>query len=90
MYPAADSRPSAPKPITLNQRLANSAEQLLRQCQRVESVLSRINGTPPAPGTGSDNIAKISSTPPLLSSVDSIEQQAERLARLADGLENVA
>ena len=76
-----------PAVSTINQRLDAQCAQLYRACQRIESTLARINGTPQAGEQAQDKVAV---TPPMLQSVDFIEQQVERLTRLADGLEQVA
>lgn len=78
-----------PKPATLNDRLTRSAESFTKACQRVENMLSRVNGTP-QPGEKAVDVPKIAPMPPLVSALEQVENQVERLHRLADSLENVA
>lgn len=84
--PAATAQP---KPATLNQRLTNTAESFTNACQRIESMLARVNGTPQA-GEKAHDIPKIAPVPPMVNALEQVENQVERLHRLADGLENVA
>lgn len=72
---------------TINERMDRVANHLTAACQRVESVLSKVNGTPPAPG---QDAAKVSGISPLVNCLEQIEGQAERLHRLAEGLEQIA
>jgi hypothetical protein len=89
MQGAQNALAAQPKPATLNQRLTNAAESFTKACQRIEGMLARVNGTPQT-GEKMPEVAKIAPVPPMLNSLEQVENQVERLQRLADGLENVA
>lgn len=80
----------APAAPTMAARLERAARDLNGQCQRIEDMLARVNGTPRA--VGSQNVAqeKISTTAPLAASVEAVEIVIKRLAELAANLEGVA
>lgn len=85
---------NAPKDLTINERLNRSAEGLMNQCDRIESVLSRINGTPPTPSTSAQdrlgNVETIQPTASLVMVVERLEAAKERLTNLALGVERIA
>lgn len=98
-YAAQDARgirginggPTSPSPQrTLAARLESAAGTIQAQCNRVEDVLAKINGTPRNPPMGSDRAEKIATTAPLAMSVDAVEALAKRLCDLASNLEQVA
>ena len=77
-----------PTSATLSDRLSREASKLATACQRIESVLGRINGTPPTAAMGeSGGTAQL---PPMVHALEAIEARVEHLGRLADGLEQVA
>lgn len=83
---------AAPVPIpTLAMRLERATQTVTAQCNRIEEVLGRINGTPPA-NRAVESLGKITAqtTAPVSYSVDALEQQASRLCELAGNLEQVA
>ena len=75
--------------ITLNERLNKACVSLQYQCERLESVLSRVNGTPQK-----IEGAKVGTAPtptlPLQATVEHLEEVQGRLATLADGVERIA
>lgn len=77
------------KSPTLNDRLNKVLDSMSYQCERLEAVLARVNGTP----TKIEN-AKAGNAPrpthPLVSAVSSLEEVNGRLADLATGVENIA
>ena len=76
------------KVSTVNERMNRMANQLTAACQRVENMLSKVNGTPQhAPKDAVDKIAGIN---PLMHCLEQIENQVERLHRLTEGLEQIA
>jgi hypothetical protein len=79
-----------PKEATLNDRLNRMADDLRFQCDRLESVLSRVNGTPPVPTAPGGSVAQIRPTHSLSEVVNVLEQQQGRLANLATGVEAIA
>lgn len=74
---------------TLNERLNRTLNSINHQCERIEAVLGRVNGTPQRLQD-----AKAGSAPtPSMSmqnAVESLEAATERLASLAGTVENIA
>ena len=79
--------PDAPRPQTLNERLNRALDRIETEGDRIERHLGRVNGTPQAGEKGS---AQIAPTRNLVSVVEGMEQQAERLRNLAEGVDQVA
>ena len=79
-----------PKEATLNERLNRVADALQYQCDRLESVLGRVNGTPPVPTAPGGSVAQIRPTHSLSEVVNLLETQQQRLSSLASGIESVA
>lgn len=75
---------------TIAARLESTAYALMAQCSRIEDVLAKINGTPRAGHTPGATPEKIATTVPMAQSVETLEQQANRLCELANNLEQVA
>lgn len=78
--------------VTFNERLNRVGDQLATQCDRLESVLSRVNGTPRA-----DSVNRLGEAPtpirPTLSLsqvVENLEALAKRLGELRTGVERIA
>lgn len=75
---------------TLADRLESAMSTVSYQCDRIESVLSKVNGTPrPQQPAGSDKSA-IKVTAPLAQTVDFAEELAKRLCDLSSNLEQIA
>ena len=91
MY-GADQAAKAPTPRTptLNERLNKTLESITFQCDRLESVLNRVNGTPTAAPTNIKEVAQIRPTHSMQSVVDHLEQAHQRLASLTDNVEQIA
>ena len=89
-YDQAMKSPSAPKEATLNDRLNRLVSGVTNQCDRLESVLSRVNGTPAGQDQGRGSVAQISPTHSMTQCVDMLEQANQRLANLASGVEAIA
>lgn len=89
-YAASGLATATDRAITLNERLNTMSQTLQYQCERLESVLSRVNGTP----SKLENVAKGGSVPtptlPMSATVEHIEQAMQRLADLATGIERIA
>lgn len=92
MYPHSQRESAAPTPkeATLNDRLNKAADSLAFQCDRIESVLARVNGTPPTPGNKDAGVAQIRPTHALVQVVEHLETLNQRLAGLAANAENIA
>lgn len=82
--------PSAPeRALTLNDRLSRALEGYNIQCERIESVLSRVNGTPQKieggkPGQAPRPVYAMQAT------IENLEATLSRLAELTGGLERIA
>lgn len=82
--------PAADRALTLNERLNRMAETLGYQCERIEGVLARVNGTPQSIQAAGRNETTKQPTLPMGATVDTIEKQMQRLADLATGVESIA
>jgi Holliday junction resolvasome RuvABC DNA-binding subunit len=75
--------------LTLNERLNKTLETLGYQCERIEAVLSRVNGTPQK-----IEAAQAGKAPrPVLSmqnAVESLEATTQRLIDLTGNVEHIA
>lgn len=93
MYRDQAQPAAVPKEATLNDRLNKVADSLQFQCDRIESVLARVQGTPPTPATGNSrggDVSMIRPTHALVQIVEALEQTNQRLASLATGTESIA
>lgn len=91
MYDQAAKTASVPRVATLNERLNKVADAIQFQCDRLESVLSRVNGTPQREGRGpKDSVAQISPTHALANVVEMLEQVQGRLNDLTNSVEQIA
>jgi hypothetical protein len=83
-----------PLDTTMNERLNKVADLLQFQCQRIEDVLSRVNGTrlePPAvTGSKLGDVAQIRPQHAMAQVIELIEAAQGRLADLATGVERIA
>lgn len=75
---------------TLNERLNRAGDQLSTQCDRIESVLSRVNGTPQKDAIVGSNPTPIRATQSLSQMVENMEAIAKRLSELRTGVERIA
>lgn len=87
-YENAKATMAVPTEPTINERLNRAAESLYDQCERIERVLSRVNGTPQRE-TGPE-VAKIRPTRSMLEIVESLDGTQSRLRDLASGIERIA
>ena len=87
MYDQA-AKTEAPE-ATFNDRLNRVAEGMQAQCERIGSVLSRINGTPEKPPKGTE-VAQIRPVHALSQCVKHLEEIHARLTDLANGVERIA
>lgn len=88
-YAAQEAK--SPKEPSLNERLNKTFDSLTYQCERIESVLARVNGTPPTPAKLEGNVTgQIRPTFALSQVVDNLEQVNQRLSSLAVGIEKIA
>jgi hypothetical protein len=84
---------SSDKPVreaTLNDRLNKVADALFAQCDRLESVLSRVNGTPQKGDAVGGAPVPIRPVHALAQIVESLEGVSQRLNELTGGVERIA
>ncbi len=77
------------KAVTLNDRLNKTLGTVSYQCERIEAVLSRVNGTPQKIETGRAGNAPT----PVLSMqgvIENLESVTQRLVELTSGVERIA
>lgn len=77
---------------SLNARLNRISERLQEQCERIEAVLARVNGTPQkieSAGRGSNPVPP-TPTLPMASVIEHLESVQSRLIELAAGVERIA
>ena len=92
MTGANQAQQNIPKVATLNERLNRAAQHLQDGCDRLESILSRVNGTPQpqTQGQAVGKLAQINPTLPLSTVVEHLEAVELRLAELVNNAENIA
>lgn len=85
----AEKVQTAEKSLTINDRLSQSLGTLEYQCERIESVLGRVNGTPQRLGaaTGKDAPTPVSS---MQNNAEKLEALVERVVSLAGAVERIA
>ena len=92
-YRQAQESAKTEREATLNERLNRAGDQLATQCDRIESVLSRVNGTPHGadrrPPMG-EAPSPIRPTQSLSQMVENLEALAKRLQDLRNGVERIA
>ena len=83
---------SAPRQPNLNERLNEISERLQNQCQRIEEVLARVNGTPIPAAQGRNLADPIKPMPslPMATVIEHLESVQSRLMELAAGIERIA
>ena len=92
-YAGTQEKTEGPREATLNERLNKVSDSLQFQCERIQSVLARVNGTPPAvlgQGQNKNTLAQITPTQPLTAIVEMLESTNKRLDELAHGIERIA
>lgn len=90
MYDQA-AKTTTPRTPTLNERLNKVSDSLQFQCERLEGVLARVNGTPQAERTSRDKVVSpISPTHALANVVELLETSARRLDELNTNAEQIA
>lgn len=81
--------PTAAVEGTINERLNRTLDNYTGLLDRLEVVLSRVNGTPNK-GSDAREIAQIRPTLPLTAVVENMEGTADRLTNLVIGIERIA
>ena len=84
------TQPAAPREPTINERLNRVSDRMQVACERIESVLARVNGTPQAEKGDPSKMAQINPTLPLGTVVEHLEAVQSRLMELAAGVERIA
>lgn len=77
----------APRSANLNERLNRALDRIETDADRIERFLGRINGVP-QPGNKAE--AQVAPMRNMVSVVEGLEQQAERLRSLADNVDQIA
>ncbi len=92
MYADQAAKNAVPTPATLNQRLNKVLDGIQFQCERLESVLGRVNGTPQREGRSprDASVAQINPTHALANVVEMLEQAQSRLSDLTANVEQIA
>lgn len=76
---------------TLNERLNRAGDALALQCDRIESVLARVNGVPQKDAQMAGTApTPIRATQSLAQMVENMEVLAKRLTDLRNGVERIA
>lgn len=90
-YAAAGEAKTA-REATFTERLNRLGDQLVAQCDRIEAVLSRVNGTPRAEVANrlGEAPTPIRPTVSLSQMVENLEMLAKRLSELRAGVERIA
>ena len=87
----SETKAPAAREATFNDRLNRVGEQLIQQCDRIEAVLSRVNGTPRPETMGRGEApTPIRPTSSLSQMVENLEMLAKRLSELRAGVERIA
>jgi hypothetical protein len=88
LYQDQKSATATEREVTFNDRLNKAVGVIGYQCERIESVLSRVNGTPQK----LENAAVKAPTPmhSMQGNLDNLEALADRLTNLSGGVERIA
>lgn len=89
MYQDQAAKTASAKEATFNDRLNKVADSIAFQCERIESVLSRVNGTPQVKNPEGAAVP-IRPMFPLSQIVENLENANQRLNSLATGVEKIA
>lgn len=76
--------------VTLNERLNKALNTLGYQCERLEAVLSRVNGTPQKIESASRGSTAPTPVLSMQNNVEGLEVQLDRLVNLSNGVERIA
>lgn len=87
---AQNAKAETPVAATFNDRLNKVVDGLQFNSDRLEAVLSRVNGTPSAKEGRPGDVAQIRPLHPLAGIVEMLENANSRLADLATGVERIA
>lgn len=79
----------AVRETTLNERLTEALSRFTNQCERIEAVLGRVNGTPQRI-EGAKGSPVPTPPPSLQNNVDTLDGLVERLGSLTNGVERIA
>jgi hypothetical protein len=89
MYASDKASPTAERALTLNERLNKTLDTLGYQCERIEAVLSRVNGTPQKIESGNAGKAP-RPVQSMQNAIESLEVTTNRLIELTGGVEHIA
>lgn len=89
MYADSKAATTTERDATLNDRLNKMLETLGYQCERIEAVLSRVNGTPQKIESGKAGSAP-RATLAMQNAIESLETTTGRLVDLTTNVERIA
>lgn len=78
---------NTPRVPNLNERLNRALDRIETEADRIERCLGRINGVPESINKGN---AEVAPTRNMVSVVEHLEKQAERLRSLAENVDQIA
>lgn len=87
MYADKDETPA--RAMTLNERLNKTVETLAYQCERIEAVLSRVNGTPQKLESAQAGKAP-RPVQSMQNAMENLEATTQRLIDLTGNVEQIA
>lgn len=90
MYDQAAKSATADRQATLNDRLNKALETISYQCDRIEAVLSRVNGTPQKIEGASRGGQPPRPTISMQNALEGLESATHRLVELTNGAEQIA
>ena len=81
---------AADKAVTLNDRLNKTLDALVYQCERIEAVLSRVNGTPQKIETAKSGNNTARPVLSMTNAMEGLESTTQRLIELTNNVERIA
>lgn len=90
MYSDQTAAKSVERIATMNDRLNKTVDTLAYQCERIEAVLSRVNGTPQKIESAKSGGITPRVTLSMQNAIENLESTTDRLVNLANGVEQIA
>ena len=89
-YAAGNLATATDRTVTINERLNKISEALQYQCERIESVLARVNGTPQKIENAIKGANVPTPTLPMSAIVEHLEAVQSRLSEISGQVERIA